>query len=174
MTMRTSLDGYLWSPDAGCPGRIETACGDVSTCPTGYDTSGMIVPDPVDDPPELEFYLIKPFRIGTKRRLAAHALLYAPAPQELLGATYGLTGHNYKGPACTSPFVYNDTQCHGEPATRSPFDPAAEWGKSERDRVGGSSQGRICTRSAGSASRAMHLIFRHGDGRSSEKRTPYG
>ena len=144
VTMRTSTDGYLWSPDAACPGRLEEACGDVGRCDTGYNASGMIVPDPIEDPPELEFckltlpsisfqysiqqrspisshanafYVtdqIKPFRIGTTARLAAHTLLYAPSPQELLGPTYGLTGHNGKGPSCTKPSVFNHTQCHGQ------------------------------------------------------------
>eukprot|EP01046_Picozoa_sp_COSAG06_P041238 COSAG06_NODE_5095_length_3722_cov_6.544852_4_plen_184_part_00 len=106
VTMRRSADGYTWGPDASCPGREEHSCGDVASCPSGYDPNGMIVPDPVDDPPELEFYFIKPFRIGGEGadgRLAAHALLYAPSPQEALGAGYGLTGHHEKGPACTKP-----------------------------------------------------------------------
>ena len=49
-----------------------------ATCPQGYNLSGMILPDPELDPPELEFYTIKPFRIGTTQRLAAHATLYVP------------------------------------------------------------------------------------------------
>lgn len=64
VTTRISADGYLWSPDAACPGRIEESCGDVATCDTGYNTSGMIVPDPVDDPPELEFCEQDSFRLN--------------------------------------------------------------------------------------------------------------
>ena len=63
ITTRTSSDGFKWSPDWGCPGRIEESCGDVSTCPTGYNTSAMIMPDPVDDPPELEFCATRIVRI---------------------------------------------------------------------------------------------------------------
>lgn len=36
----------------------------MATCDTGYNTSGMIVPDPVDDPPELEFCEQDSFRLN--------------------------------------------------------------------------------------------------------------
>ena len=62
---------------------------------------------------------IKPFRIGTTGRLGAHALLYAPSPQELLGPTYGLTAHNNKGPTCDMRGRTVYTNCHGE--VKQPF-----------------------------------------------------
>ena len=116
VTMRTSNDGYSWSADAGCPGRRETKPGDVNACPTGYNTSGMIVPSPEQDPPELEYYLIAPFRVPSTNRLAAHVLLYAPSPQQILGQRYGLTGGGGKGPSCVKELkgiTYNMTHCHG-------------------------------------------------------------
>lgn len=35
-----------------------------------------------DDPPELEFYRIRPFNVSG--RLAAHVLLYVPAPSDVV------------------------------------------------------------------------------------------
>jgi hypothetical protein len=50
----------------------------------------LITPDPVLDPPELQFYRMRPFYIGNTSRLAAHTLQYAPAPsQKILGKGYG-------------------------------------------------------------------------------------
>ena len=35
------------------------------------------------DPPELEFYRLRPFDVGRSGRIAAHALNYAPSPLEI-------------------------------------------------------------------------------------------
>ena len=63
VTTKTSDDGVAWSDDA----------------------SPLIVPDAAD-PPELQFYRSRPFYIAGTSRLAAHTLLYAPAPpQSVMG-----------------------------------------------------------------------------------------
>ena len=62
---KTSTDGAKWGPDAP-----------------------LIVPDQ-DDPPELQFYRLRPFYVGNTTRVAAHVLQYAPAPSlDILGAGY--------------------------------------------------------------------------------------
>eukprot|EP01043_Picozoa_sp_COSAG02_P029919 COSAG02_NODE_1883_length_10535_cov_4.902070_10_plen_480_part_00 len=62
------------------------------TSSNGADWSedlGLYTPDSLD-PPELQFYRIRPFYIGNTTRLAAHVLQYAPAPsQAQLGVKYG-------------------------------------------------------------------------------------
>ena len=66
VSAKTSSDGASWGPDLG-----------------------LVTPDD-HDPPELEFYRIRPFYIGGTTRIAAHTLHYAPAPaQRILGAAYG-------------------------------------------------------------------------------------
>lgn len=67
ISAKVSGDGINWGPDAP-----------------------YITPDPVLDPPELQFYRMRPFYIGQTSRLAAHVLQYAPAPsQQILGEAYG-------------------------------------------------------------------------------------
>jgi hypothetical protein len=63
------------------------------------------VPD-AEDPPELEFYRIRPFRLGGSDRLAAHVLLYAPSPNVLhaVNKTYGIY---------TLCDKHNRSWCHG-------------------------------------------------------------
>ena len=67
VSAKTSPDGAAWGPDI----------------------LPLVTPD-ADDPPELQFYRIRPFYVGNTSRLAAHTLLYAPAPpQRLVGKGYG-------------------------------------------------------------------------------------
>ena len=79
ISARNSTDGVSWSNDLG-----------------------LRVPDAVD-PPEVQFYRIRPFYLGDSNRLAAHVLLYAPAPW--IGPAYGR-----QPPNCDKE---NKTHCHG-------------------------------------------------------------
>ena len=66
VTAKTSADGVNWSPDIGA-----------------------ILPDQLD-PPDLQFYRIRPFYIGNTSRIAAHTLLYSPGPPiSIVGSKYG-------------------------------------------------------------------------------------
>ena len=66
----------------------------------------------INDPPELQFYRMRPFYIGNTTRLAAHTLLYAPSPsQSILGPAYGrqpnmCVGRN--GSECHGPHLYEE------------------------------------------------------------------
>lgn len=64
----------------------------------------------VDDPPELQFYRIRPFELpGTRgTRVFAHTLLYAPSPY--INLQYGRQPPGGGG-ACSAP--PNQTHCHG-------------------------------------------------------------
>ena len=67
ISTKTSSDGGNWSVD-----------------------QGLIQPD-AQDPPELQFYRIRPFYVGNTSRLAAHVFTYAPSPQQsIVGEDYGL------------------------------------------------------------------------------------
>ena len=70
----------------------------------------MLVPDNFD-PPEMEFYKLTMFWVGTgkARRLMGHALLYAPAPMEELGDAYGMQTN---GTSCGGTAAGLQT-CHG-------------------------------------------------------------
>jgi len=92
VSAKTSPDGVAWSADLG-----------------------LIAPDSLD-PPELEFYRMRPFYLGHTSRMAAHVLQYAPAPsQDILGTKYGrqpsmCSKREY--PAKTRGEV-NGSLCHG-------------------------------------------------------------
>ena len=64
---------------------------------------GLIQPD-ADDPPELQFYRIRPFYVGNTTRLAAHVLNYAPGPAvDIVGSEWGHQPSGCSaGPALTS------------------------------------------------------------------------
>ena len=57
----------------------------------------MLAPDSAD-PPELQFYKVSMFWVGSgaSKRLMAHALLYAPAPYPELGSAYGMMQVSFK------------------------------------------------------------------------------
>jgi hypothetical protein len=99
-------DGRGWSNSSGCAGGAEGPHSDQTVvCPRGYDPLGLLLPDPVLDPPELEFYKLTPFRLGGgSPRLAAHAMLYAPRPAAL-GRRCGLmfTSPRLASPRLASP-----------------------------------------------------------------------
>ena len=60
-----------------------------------------------DDPPELEFYRIRPFTIGSSKRLAAHVLIYVPSPSDVVVMPgYGRQPLWYcKGGCCHGPHM---------------------------------------------------------------------
>lgn len=82
----TSLNGLSWS---------------------AVNNSNVRVPDELD-PPELEFYRIRPFLLSGSTRLMAHVLHYAPSPEVLK-----LVSHNRYGMNPTICHKGNATQCHG-------------------------------------------------------------
>jgi hypothetical protein len=97
ISAKTSSDGAAWSADMG-----------------------LVTPDTLD-PPELEFYRMRPFYIGNTSRIGAHVLQYAPAPsQRVLGSSYGRHpsmcqkhkdqhGHDTaNGSLCHGPHLYEE------------------------------------------------------------------
>ena len=95
LTVRTSRDGRTWTGDFGCsnPGRFDPVKpSDRPKCKE-YNESGLIRPSPTEDPPEMEFYRVRPFYVGDSGRLAAHTLQYAPSPAEVNNVSdYGYWG----------------------------------------------------------------------------------
>jgi hypothetical protein len=89
------------------------------TSENGADWSedlGLHTPDTLD-PPELQFYRIRPFYVGNTTRLAAHVLQYAPSPsQAQLGVKYGRQPSMCKddvppqgqGAECHGPHLYEE------------------------------------------------------------------
>ena len=88
ISAKTSTDGVSWGPDLA-----------------------LATPDALD-PPELQFYRIRPFYIGNTSRLAAHTLLYAPAPpQRIMGTRYGRHPSmcvDKNGSRCHGPHLYEE------------------------------------------------------------------
>lgn len=75
--------------NGGCNRRRVISAKTSSNGADWSDDLGLYTPDTLD-PPELQFYRIRPFYIGNTTRLAAHVLQYAPAPsQAQLGLKYG-------------------------------------------------------------------------------------
>lgn len=96
ISTKTSSDGGNWSVD-----------------------QGLIQPD-AHDPPELQFYRIRPFYVGNTSRLAAHVFTYAPSPQQsIVGEDYGLQ------PSACSPA--NDKKWAKMPPFK-PYNPRCENG----------------------------------------------
>ena len=80
---------------------------------------GLIQPD-AQDPPELQFYRIRPFYVGNTSRLAAHVFTYATQPpQSIVGEDYGLQ------PSACSPV--NDKKWAKMPPFK-PYNPRCENG----------------------------------------------
>ena len=107
VTTRTSADGFKWSPDAACPGRVEESCGDVTkNCTAGYNTSGMIVPDPVDDPPELEFcetYRVSKFAFVLQAQLQLTAKFAARRFHQAVSHRHDGTAGSTRVAVCAEP-----------------------------------------------------------------------
>jgi hypothetical protein len=59
----------------------------------------LIRPHPTEDPPELQFYRIRPFYVGESGRLAASVLQYAASPAEM----NNVSSYGYWGPYCPNP-----------------------------------------------------------------------
>ena len=94
ISAKTSNDGATWSKD-----------------------QPLIVPDEFD-PPELQFYRMRPFYVGDTSRVAAHVLQYAPSPSlDILGDTYGRQPVYCKGKGDiwdpTDKKHRNGSLCHG-------------------------------------------------------------
>ena len=105
VSYRTSADGVTWTQDAGCADKPQKD----EHCHS-FNIDGMIRPDPKNDPPELEFYRIRPFYFGDSQRLLAHALLYTPAPPEVVVVPgYGRQPLWYcKSGCCHGPHMYEE------------------------------------------------------------------
>ena len=114
VSARVALDdlGRNWTSDLGCLDSPQLS----ERCKSGFNTSAMVRPNdaariaqgraPDEDPPELEFYRIRPFVMEDNKRLAAHVLLYVPAPSDVVTEPgYGRQPLWY----CTSGC------CHGTP-----------------------------------------------------------
>ena len=92
ITALTSADGITFSAVNGSSTKNGT-------------TTNVREPDS-EDPEELEFYRIRPFRLSGSDRLAAHVLLYAPSPTVVhqVNSTYGIY---------TLCDKHNRSYCHG-------------------------------------------------------------
>jgi hypothetical protein len=104
VTARDSKDGLSWSNDWGCldePQKDEH-------CKT-FNTTAMVHPN-AEDPPELEFYRIRPFTMPGSQRLLAHVLLYVPAPSDVVTLLdYGRQPLWYcKDGCCHGPHMYEE------------------------------------------------------------------
>ena len=102
LTVHTSSTGTSWTPAAACLGEQKS-----QYCPGPYNTSKAAVLAPgADDPPELQFYRVRPFFIGGgSSRLAAHALLYAPSPIDVPASARCLGGAGFPGACCHGPHL---------------------------------------------------------------------
>jgi len=133
VSARIGLDsiGQNWSSDLGCLDRPQIG----ERCQSGFNTTNMVRPNdaariaqgrrPDEDPPELEFYRIRPFRIpGNLFRLAAHVLLYVPSPSDVVHLpNYGRQPLWYcTSGCCHGPHMYEEWwigPASGDPADLS-------------------------------------------------------
>ena len=125
--MRTSTDGVKWTNDWGCLDDPQTS----EHCHK-FNLSAMVAPDK-EDPPDLEFYRIRPFLLGASGRLVAHVLDYAPSPAAVVHVPgYGrqpLWDCNKDG-CCHGPHMYEEWwlgPSSGDPRAMS------EWRRPFRD-----------------------------------------
>ena len=95
--------GTTWTRNLGCLDKTwESPYHCVSS-----DPQFLVVPGK-EDPPELEFYRIRPFAVSGSDRFMAHVLHYAPSPailKAITNGTYGLT------PSMC--YKKNRSDCHG-------------------------------------------------------------
>ena len=110
MTIRTSTDGATWTGDWGCldPPRDKPGDPSVRKHCKKWDEAALIRPDPKLDPPEMQFYRVRPFYIGDTGRLAAHALQYAASPAEV----NNVSNYGYWGPYCPNATTGKFDNCH--------------------------------------------------------------
>jgi hypothetical protein len=122
LTIRTSQNGLNWTGSSGCPGQpwhpgIPGYHSQFQNCTGGFNATGTVAPDPVLDPPELQFYRFTAFQIGSTSRSIGHMLLYAPGPQQDLGPEYGLMRSQTNGSyQCQAHRIWNNISggaCHG-------------------------------------------------------------
>ena len=105
VSYRTSRDGVTWSNDAGC---ADSGTQTSEACAV-FNTSQLITADEAD-PPDLEFYRIRPFLLGESGRLAAHVLDYVPSPPNVIySAGYGRQPLWYcEAGCCHAPHMYEE------------------------------------------------------------------
>lgn len=103
VSTRVSADGVKWTQDQGCLDRPQDGKCKV------FNNSGMVRPDPDLDAPELEFYRIRPFYLGSSGRIAALVLLYAPAPSIMQFGHMAQQYGRWPAPSC----VPGTECCHG-------------------------------------------------------------
>lgn len=88
ITARTSNDGITWTNPQGCIPHPGVKCWlpgqdpALDQCCAAYNETEIISPNQYD-PPELQFYRLRPFLLGKSGRLVGHATLYAPVPESL-------------------------------------------------------------------------------------------
>lgn len=70
VSIRTSMDGSEWSGDWGCaiPSRTSKVNPAIRTHCATYNESAIIRPDPQEDPPEMQFYRVRPFYLAESVR----------------------------------------------------------------------------------------------------------
>lgn len=123
ITSRHSANGVNWTNPAGCiPPTPTTKCWlpgqdpALDECCKAYNHTATIEPGP-DDPPELQFYRLRPFYLGRSGRVIGHGTLYAPSPVQLTtSGHYGYlplkcrTTHLKPGlaEACHGPHMYEE------------------------------------------------------------------
>jgi hypothetical protein len=108
VTVRTSSNGKDWSNDWGCADAKQKS----EHCKS-FNTSNMVTGDADkggDDPPDLEFYRIRPFILGKSGRVAAHVLDYVPSPANVVYSTgYGRQPLWYCSHGCChAPHMYEE------------------------------------------------------------------
>lgn len=114
VTTRLSADGANFTGDFGCasPGPHEPFTPAKRVKCSVWDEANLIRPHPIEDPPEMQFYRVRPFYVGESGRLAAHALQYAASPAEM----NNISDYGYWGPYCPDPARPDDpsatTMCH--------------------------------------------------------------
>jgi len=113
LTTRLSADGVEWGQDTGClkcrDGPIPSSPNPASRCKCSeFNYTNIIRPDPAQDPPELQFYRMRPFYLGDSGRLAAHTLQYAASPAEM----NAVPSYGYWGPYCANATTGGFDMCH--------------------------------------------------------------
>lgn len=102
VTSRVSSNGVDWTGDLGC--KNDTNKRNPYHCQEAISEYTMVPSR--EDPPELEFYRIRPFVVG--QNYMAHTLLYAPSPKEVIAASgYG------RHPKSCKPEPSLSCCCHG-------------------------------------------------------------
>jgi hypothetical protein len=94
--------GGGWGANSACLGAQVS-----QYCPGPFNASaGAIFRPSASDPPELQFYRLRPFVLGGgSARLVGHALIYAPSPLDLPASARCLGGVGAPGVCCHGPHI---------------------------------------------------------------------